>query len=169
MHRFVLTLVLAAILSLGAAGWAAAQAPTNAWDVKPAPLPDPKGEKHTVADWKGKVILLNFWATWCAPCQVEIRDLKRWQAEHGKEGLQVIGIGLDDERKVRNFARSLEINYPVMAASEAGPKILANWGNTDGEIPYTVVIAPDGSIPYIERGSFTDAAFDRYVKPLLRP
>lgn len=167
--QFALHIVLAGFLALSAPALAVAQAPSNAWDVKPVALPDPNGEKHTVADWKGKVILLNFWATWCLPCQTEIQHLKRWQQQHGKAGLQVVGIGLDDARKVRNFARSLDINYPVLAAGAAGSSILAQWGDPDGEVPYTLLIAPDGSIPYVQRGVFTDTAFERFVKPLLKP
>ena len=169
MKRLASLFLLAGVLAWAAPGWAAAMEPTNAWDVKPFPLPDLKGEKHTVADWKGKVIMLNFWATWCLPCQEEVPDFNRWQAAHGDKGLQVIGIGLDDPRKVRNFARSLEMAYPVLTATTAGNVMLAEWGDPDGEVPYTVIIAPDGSIPYIQRGIFTEAAFKRFVEPLLKP
>ncbi|GAB6054153.1 TlpA disulfide reductase family protein [Magnetospira thiophila] len=143
-------------------------APVNAWEIPSAPLPDLSGQTHEVAEWKGKIILLNFFATWCLPCQVEIADLKRWQKAHGKSGLQVIGISLDETRKIRNFVRSLEISYPVLVAGPGGTALMALWGNRLGEVPYTVIIAPDGNVPYVSQGAFSAAAFDRYVVPLLQ-
>jgi thiol-disulfide isomerase/thioredoxin len=111
---------------------------------------------------------MNFWASWCAPCQYEIPEFVQYQEKYRDKGLQLIGIGVDEKRKLANVARSLEINYPVLVIdpSAAGP-LLTRWGNTTGIIPYTVVIARDGHIKYIHRGQFDDEAFQTYVAPLL--
>jgi len=140
----------------------------NAWEMKPFHLQGLDGRTHSLDEWKGNVIMLNFWATWCAPCQYEIRDFVKYQAKYGPKGLQIIGLGLDEARKLSNVKRTLGINYPVLVADpieNAG--LLAQWGNEKQIVPYTVVIARDGRMKYIHRGQMDDAAFEEYVLPLL--
>jgi len=134
----------------------------------PFQLRDLKGELHTLSDWKGKVIMMNFWASWCSPCQYEIPEFVHYQQQYGKEGLQIIGIGVDEKRKLANVARSLGINYPVLVLEPSvSRQLMSKWGNDTGIIPYTVVIARDGRIKYIHRGQMGGEEFDTYVKPLL--
>jgi thiol-disulfide isomerase/thioredoxin len=133
-------------------------------------LPDLEGQERSLADWKDRVILLNFWATWCAPCRYEIPDLIEFQARHGPEGLQVVGIGLDEERKLANFARTLRINYPVLVADpQRDLQLLRDWGNRAGVLPYSVVIDRDGNIVYRRAGTFGEEELETYVLPLLTP
>jgi len=140
----------------------------NAWEMTPFQLRDLQGDLHTLSDWKGKVIMMNFWASWCAPCQYEIPEFVRYQQQHGPEGLQIIGIGVDEKRKLANVARSLEINYPVLVLEPSVSRpLMSKWGNDTGIIPYTVVIARDGRIKYIHRGQMGEEEFDTYVRPLL--
>lgn len=140
----------------------------NAWELKPVRLPDLKGRKRNLYDWSGRVIMLNFWASWCGPCQYEIPEFVEYQNDYGDKGLQVIGIGLDEPRKLRNVARTLGINYPVMVIDEqSGSALMREWGNRDGIVPYTVIIDRDGHIRYIHRGKMDRYAFDHFVKPLL--
>jgi thiol-disulfide isomerase/thioredoxin len=114
-------------------------------------LPDLEGQERSLADWKDRVILLNFWATWCAPCRYEIPDLIEFQARHGPEGLQVVGIGLDEERKLANFARTLRINYPVLVADpQRDLQLLRDW-------------------VYRRAGTFGEEELETYVLPLLTP
>lgn len=162
------TLICAALLVFAPASWAANNHPAKAGALLDTQLTDIHGKVRTLSEWKGKVIMLNFFATWCAPCQAEIRDLNKWHKAHTKAGLQVIGVGLDDPHKIGNFANSLDIPYPVLTSGTAGSAIMAAWGNSLGEVPYTVVIAADGSIPYVQRGTFSEAAFNRFVLPLLK-
>ena len=140
----------------------------NAWELKPFKLEGLDGEKHTLDEWKGKVIVLNFWASWCAPCQYEIKDLVKLQSEYGEKGLQVIGIGIDEARKLANVKRTLEINYPVLVADPTrSTRLLSRWGNDRQIVPYTVVIDRDGTIRYIHRGQLTPDVFGEFVIPLL--
>ena len=140
----------------------------NAWEMTPFQLRDLQGDLHALSDWKGKVIMMNFWASWCAPCQYEIPEFVRYQQQHGPEGLQIIGIGVDEKRKLANVARSLEINYPVLVLEPSVSRpLMSKWGNDTGIIPYTVVIARDGRIKYIHRGQMGEEEFDTYVRPLL--
>lgn len=146
----------------------ASAAGQGAW-AKPAfELPTLGGPERSLRDWQGKVIMLNFWATWCPPCQYETRDFVRYQRQWGEAGLQIVGIGLDQERKLRNFARSFGINYPVLVTDRArGAQMLGVWGDDQGILPYTVVIAPDGEIVFSHAGQFSDQLFEDYVRPLL--
>lgn len=126
------------------------------------------GGTHSLTEWKGKVIMLNFWATWCAPCQAEIADFITLQDEYQAMGLQIIGLGLDDEKKLRNVQRTLEINYPILITDpQRGSKLMEKWGNSIGIVPYTVVIDRQGQVRYIHRGPLHRDTFDEKILPLL--
>jgi peroxiredoxin len=140
----------------------------TAWSREAFSLPGLDGVKHTLAEWKGKVIMLNFWATWCPSCQTEISDFIAFQEEYRAQGLQVVGLGLDVEQKLRNVQRTLEINYPILVADPARhANLIRQWGNSSGVIPYTVVIDREGQIIYTHRGPLHRDAFDENVLPLL--
>jgi peroxiredoxin len=152
----------------GAESTALPKQANNAWQVPAFRLPDLQGDSHTLADWKGKVILLNFWASWCSPCYYETRDMIRYQTEYGRRGLQVIGVGLDKARKIRNFARTLGVTYPLLVAEpEKHPGIMEPWGNHRHTLPYTVVIDRNGDIAHVQPGLFSQEAFETFVLPLL--
>ncbi len=140
----------------------------NAWEMPSFSYQALDGKKHSLDDWKGKVILLNFWASWCAPCQVEIRDFVKYQDKFAGNNLQIVSIGLDERSKLENVARTLGINYPVLIPEpQFHHRILSQWGDGSGTVPHNVVIAADGRISYIHRGQFNDEAFVEFVTPLL--
>jgi peroxiredoxin len=140
----------------------------NAWEMAPFSLKDLDGKQHSLDEWKGKVIMMNFWASWCSPCQYEIPEFVLYQREFGGKNLQIVGIGVDDRRKLANVARSLGINYPVLVLAPQNARgLMRKWGNETGIIPYTVVIAADGRIKYIHRGQMSGDDFNEYVLPLL--
>ncbi|HMC13501.1 MAG TPA: TlpA disulfide reductase family protein [Gallionellaceae bacterium] len=140
----------------------------NEGKMKPFSLTGLDGVRHSLADWKGKVVILNFWATWCSPCLYEIRDFVTYQEQYKARGLQIIGLGLDDEKKLRNVQRTLEINYPVLVADPVeNSGLMKLWGNSSGVLPYTVVIDRDGRVAYVYRGQMNRDVFDEYVLPLL--
>jgi len=174
--------LLAAVLAAVLGGWlqhrsqsAHAESELRLQPGQPAPdlmLTDLDGHPHRLSDYRGRRLLLNFWASWCAPCQYEIPEFVKYQSEYGKRGLQIVGIGIDEERKLRNVARSLGINYPVLIIDPGDPEqtgILSQWGNDKQYIPYSVVIRKDGRITYIHRGVLDEEAFKEYVRPLIEP
>jgi thiol-disulfide isomerase/thioredoxin len=171
--RLGTALVLLAIVVTANAASKPAQATGAAPNVSQIPafeLPDLEGRDRSLEDWKDRVILLNFWATWCLPCRYEIPDLIAFQANHGPEGLQVVGIGLDEEHKLVNFARTFRINYPVLVADpQRDLQLLRDWGNLAGVLPYSVVIDRDGDIVYQRAGTFGQEELETYVLPLLAP
>ena len=123
--------------------------------------------KHSLSDWSGKVIVINFWATWCPPCLSEIRDFVGYQEQYQSRGLQIVGVGLDEEKKLRNVQRTLKISYPVLVADPVdNVGLMERWGNNSGVLPYTVVIGQDGHVKYAHRGVMDREAFDEYVTVL---
>jgi thiol-disulfide isomerase/thioredoxin len=137
--------------------------------ITPAPkleLNDVEGRALRLGDYKGKVVLLNFWATWCAPCRAEMPDLVKWQREYKSKGLQVIGVTYPPTEltEAREFIKSIEVNYPV-ALGEERTKALFDKGET---LPITVVIDKKGMIREIIQGIIFPEEFEQKVKPLLR-
>jgi len=136
---------------------------------KPAPeleLKDVEGRALRLSDHKGKVVLLNFWATWCAPCRAEMPDLVKWQREYKSRGLQVIGVTYPPEElaEVRGFIKSAKVNYPVALGDE---RTKAMFDNGD-ILPITVVIDKKGMIREVIQGIVFPEEFAQKVKPLLR-
>jgi len=132
--------------------------------------PDLSGKSHNLQQWKGRVLLLNFWASWCAPCLAEIKHLVEFQREFGPRGLQIIGLGLDEPRKLQNVQRSFQINYPILVADQKQSRSILNaWGNKTGLIPYTVIFDRQGKVVGAHRGIIDEQQFDTLVIPLLGP
>ena len=170
MWRPLVAAVLALLLAMSqASATAATGAPTDAWTLPETRLPDLQGTERSLEAWRGKVILLNFWASWCAPCQYEIPDFVRYQRQYGPKGLQIVGVGVDQARKLANVARTLGINYPVLVVDvPRGSRLMREWGNKSGIVPYSVLIDRKGSIRYVHRGRLDDETFQRRVVPLLQ-
>lgn len=138
--------------------------------VEPAPnfsLKDLSGKTINLSDFKGKVVLLNFWAVWCVPCEAEIPELVKWQQEYQSDGLQIIGVTYPptNKVKVRSFARKMKINYPILFGSKKTKELFDSGEN----LPYSVVIDREGIIKERIEGIIFSDEFDEKVKPLLEP
>lgn len=112
-------------------------------------LKDLSQKNLDLAAFRGKVVLLNFWATWCAPCQVEMPRFVQWQSQYGPRGLQIIGISMDDDPALaRRLCAKLKVNYPVAMGDE---KIGELYGGILG-LPVTFLIDANGEIQAVFRG-----------------
>ncbi len=138
---------------------------THIDQIPPFSLPDTEGVVHSLSDWQGKVILLNFWATWCPPCKYEIPDFMEFQSEYGEAGFQIVGIGIDEPENIRQFNDDMGINYPLLTATD--PEMMNHWGNRQQVLPYSVVIDRAGEIRYIHRGQLQPSTFERTILPLI--
>lgn len=116
------------------------------------------GRGIRLADLRGKLVIVNFWATWCTPCLHEIPLLVQMQARYGARGLQLIGPAVDDIEDARRAAPGLHFNYPVaVSAPEAMLELMTRLGNEQGGLPFSVVIAPDGRILERQLGEYSEA------------
>ena len=109
-------------------------------------LPDAAGAPQALSQWKGKALLVNFWAPWCPPCVEEMPELSALQAEQAGNNLQIIGIGIDTPANIAEFAKKFNIAYPLYVAGVQGTELSRQLGNKVGGLPYTVLIGADGQI-----------------------
>ena len=107
---------------------------------------DASGANHSLARWKGKALVVNFWAPWCAPCVQEMPELNQLAVDSGVKGINVIGIGIDSAANIAQFAAKLKISYPLYVAGLDGTDLARQFGNSNGGLPYTVLIGADGKV-----------------------
>ncbi|WP_420996424.1 TlpA family protein disulfide reductase [Cupriavidus sp. 30B13] len=115
-------------------------------------LPDPQGGKLRLADFRGKTVVVNFWAPWCGPCVEEMPDLTALYQEYAGRKVEFVGIGIDSASNIQQFIKKVPVAYPLAVAGFAGTELSRNFGNAAGGLPYTVVIAPDGTVTYRKMG-----------------
>lgn len=118
-------------------------------------LPDLAGKTHKNTEWQGKIQVVNFWATWCAPCRKEIPEFIKLQAQYADKNVQFIGIAVDEEQAVREFLANMNANYPMLIGGDAAGYLARQLGNHIGALPYTVIINPQGVVVHQQVGEFT--------------
>ena len=141
---------IVALLGGAAAAW---------WRVQPGPVADEAaatlfaqrfadatGTERALSDWRGKVLVVNFWATWCAPCVEEMPDLQSVRDEYSARGVEVLGVGIDNAKNVAEFRDKLRIRFPLFVAGAGGSELAKALGNQAGVLPYTVLVSRDGRV-----------------------
>jgi peroxiredoxin len=124
-----------------------------------ASFPNEKGQQQNLAQYAGKTVVLNFWATWCEPCREEMPELSTLHDTYKDKNLVVLGLAIDDVATIAEFLKETKVSYPLFAAEMQGMEIASNLGNNKGVLPYTVIIKADGSV--------AKTYFGRITKPLL--
>ena len=130
-------------------------------------LPDLEGQPHNIHEWDGKVIVLNFWATWCPPCRKETPMFVELQEELGAQGLQFVGIAIDEMNKVREFMDTYGVNYPMLIGVDDAIEVAKTYGNRFGSLPYTVIIDRSGNIVHVQRTELTRELAEKIIKTRL--
>ena len=130
-------------------------------------LKDLQGLPHDQSEWAGKVLLINFWATWCAPCREEMPMLADFQKRYTEQGLQVLGIALDDVEPVQQFADTIDINYPLLMSDETTPDLMYKY-NEVGAIPFSLITDKKGIVVETKLGVFTADELTAMIEPLLK-
>lgn len=153
-------LLFAGVLIL-LAGPAAAAPPANAAALFAAPLADLDDKPATLAAWKGKPVVVNFWARWCTPCRKEIPDLVKARARHQGSGVEVLGLALEEQgAAVREFAKAYEIDYPVLLIKDNAMGLMSELGNAQLGLPFTVAVDRQGRVAYLKLGPMSAADMD---------
>jgi thiol-disulfide isomerase/thioredoxin len=132
-----------------------------------AKLPDLTGTPQPLGQWRGRVVLVNFWATWCAPCREEIPMLVKLQEKYGARGLQLVGIAIDQPEKVRPYATEMRMNYPILIGGSDGIALARELGNNAAVLPFTLVVDRSGKIIAREIGALKAPQIEGLVSSLL--
>jgi thiol-disulfide isomerase/thioredoxin len=130
-------------------------------------LPDMAGKDQALGQWKGKVLIVNFWATWCAPCREEMPQFVKAQREYGGKGLQFVGIAIDQPDKVQQFASEIGLNYPALIGGYGAIELSKTLGNRLGALPFTVIVDRAGRIVHTQLGPVKDVQLRSFISQLL--
>ncbi len=137
-------------------------------NVRPAfSLPDLDGVVHEVGEWDGRILAINFWATWCPPCRKEIPEFVAMQRKYADRGLQFLGVALEQPEPVREFVAEYHMNYPVLVGEMEVIKVAEAYGNLVGALPYTVIVGRDGKIAFVHAGPLSTEQAEAALAPLL--
>lgn len=109
-------------------------------------LPDLDGIPQSFTQWAGRILVANFWATWCGPCREEIPVLVSAQSKYASKNVQLVGISIDTVDKIKKFIPPFNINYPLVVGGLESIELMRSLGNQAGGLPFTVVVAPDGGM-----------------------
>ncbi len=173
--------VAAFLLSRSLDGERKAQPPAPAQVAKPAATapdkggeallalkyPDLDGREQPLSQWKGKVLVVNYWATWCEPCKKEIPEFVKVQARFKEKGVQFVGIALDDADKVRAMSQELGINYPVLVAPISAIEASRDAGNDKSALPFTAILDRQGRVASSKLGGLDESRLEAIISPLI--
>jgi thiol-disulfide isomerase/thioredoxin len=127
-------------------------------------LPDLEDRVRSVSEWNGKVLVVNFWATWCPPCRKEMPAFIELQEKYADKGLQFVGIAIDEKDKVIDFSDTYGVNYPMLVGDLEAIKLGKAYGNRFGALPYTVIIDRGGNIRFTQRGELPRETAEAEIK-----
>lgn len=130
-------------------------------------LKDLDGKVRDVKEWDGKVLMINFWATWCPPCRKEIPAFVELQEKYEAKGFKILGIALDEKQAVIDFTDPMGINYPILMADQDGPVLSKAYGNRLGVLPYTVIVDRQGNIIHRLKSELSFKQAESLILPLL--
>ena len=163
--------ILAALA--GASLWLAGRAPeppkAAESDASPAAIlgarfVGPAGEPRNLGELRGTVLIVNFWATWCAPCREEMPGFVRLQSRWQDKGVRFVGLAQDDPAKVRAFGQQLGVNYPLWTSDTAATDLSRRLGNRLGVLPHTVLLDPDGRVLESRIGVFREEELESRLR-----
>jgi thiol-disulfide isomerase/thioredoxin len=126
---------------------------------------DTDGRQHRLDEWNGKLVLVNFWATWCGPCREEMPLLNRARRDLAGKDLEVVGIAVDDADAVGSFLKDSPVNYPILVGGNTDT--LYQFGDGSGVLPYSVLFGRDGRLLSQRAGSFSESSLNRWLRPHL--
>ena|SRR3990172_3578759 len=170
-RRELLALAGVALAAAGAGfavgPWLSRGAPGDTRALAAARFSDPLGGKRSLAEWRGKVLVLNFWATWCAPCREEIPMLVAARERYARSGVEILGIAIDTAAKVTEYVAQMKIPYPILLAGADGLELMRNLGNQASGLPFTVLVDRAGQPAARKLGALRREDLDSMLAGLL--
>lgn len=127
---------------------------------------DLDGRPQPLERWKGKVVVINFWATWCPPCRAEIPEFVKIQTKYAGKGFTFVGIALDERDAVAQFAQEFRINYPLLLGGAEGSGFANELGSRSA-LPFSVVLDRQGNIAATRLGTMSEAELEKLLPSLL--
>ena len=127
---------------------------------------DLQGKPQAFQQWRGKPLVVNFWATWCAPCREEIPEFIATQHAHGDK-VRFVGLAIDNPNDVAKFVTEFKIDYPVLTGEQEALELMRTEGNRLGALPFTLIYDARGNKVATHAGRLDQAKLDNYLKPLL--
>lgn len=131
------------------------------------PWQTPDGKAANTQEWQGKVLVVNFWASWCPPCVEEMPTLDKLQQEFLKQNVLFVGIGIDSPSNIREFLEKTPVSYPIMIGGLQGSNLSKQMGNSQGALPYTVIINAKGKATYSKLGKIGEDELRNAIKSAL--
>lgn len=132
-------------------------------------LNDETGKPFALEQWRGKILVVNFWASWCQPCREEMPAFSRLQSKYAANNVQFVGIALDSAANVSQFKKMLPINYPLLIAESEGSELTRQLGNSRLALPYTVVFGKRGEVRKIKLGRIHEDELDAILLAAVKP
>lgn len=134
-----------------------------------AELRSPNGEIHTTDAWRGKIVVINFWASWCPPCVEEMPDLNRSFEKYRSKNVVFVGIGVDSPSNIREFLSKTPVSYPIVLGGLEGGNWAKSLGNPSGGLPFTVLIDEKGSIKKTKLGKIDEVELNSWIDSAILP
>lgn len=128
---------------------------------------EPGGRGRSIGEFRGKVVVLNFWATWCPPCRAEMPGFSRLQARWADRNVQFVGLTDDDPAKVERFLQERPVGYPVLLGGARADDWARRLGDVEGGLPFTVILGPGGSVLARKVGLYSEDQLDADLAKLL--
>lgn len=130
-------------------------------------LPDSNGKTQALEQWRGKILVVNYWATWCPPCREEMPGFSRLQEQLAAKGVQFVGISIDTAAKVTEFQKQTPVNYPLLIGDSGAIDSSVALGNSSQALPFTAVVDRHGIVSAVKLGRFAEADLERQLVELI--
>jgi thiol-disulfide isomerase/thioredoxin len=129
-------------------------------------FPDVAGREQPLSQWRGQVLVLNFWASWCAPCREEMPDFSALRVQNRPKGVEFVGIAIDNPASVTQFLQHQQVSYPILIGGGAAHTLARQFGNSSGALPYTIVLDRDGKVVLRHLGRLPRATLEAALQKI---